>query len=53
MATAPGAELTLRVGVDVVGVSRLEQLVRDHEKSHETLFTQRELDVLPRQAALL
>ena len=44
MATAPGAELTLRIGVDVVGVGRLEKLVRGHEKSQETLFTQREID---------
>ena len=44
MATAPGAELTLRIGVDVVGVGRLEKLVRGHEQSQETLFTQRELD---------
>lgn len=44
MATAPEAELTLRIGVDLVGVSRLERLVRDDERRQETLFTQRELD---------
>ena len=44
MATAPGAELTLRVGVDVVGVSRIERLVRDDERRQQTLFTRRELE---------
>ena len=44
MATAPGAELTLRIGVDVVGVSRLERLVGDDESRQERLFTRRELD---------
>lgn len=28
----------------MVGVSRLERLVRNHERSQESLFTQRELD---------
>ena len=44
MATAPRAELTLRIGVDVVGVSRLERLVGDNERRQERLFTRRELD---------
>jgi holo-[acyl-carrier protein] synthase len=43
--TAPGDdELRLRVGVDVVGVARLERLVRDDEERQATLFTRRELD---------
>jgi holo-[acyl-carrier protein] synthase len=34
----------IRVGVDVVGVERLERLVRDDEDRQRELFTQRELD---------
>ena len=41
---APEAELRLRVGVDVVGVERLQRLVRDDEERQSTLFTQHELD---------
>jgi len=41
---APEDELRLRVGVDVVGVERLERLVRDDEERQRTLFTQVELD---------
>ena len=44
MATAQEAELTLRIGVDVVGVPRLERLVRDDEERQATLFTERELE---------
>ena len=42
--TAAGAELTLRIGVDVVGVARIEKLVRDDARRQEALFTRRELD---------
>ena len=41
---APEDELRLRVGVDVVGVERLERLVRDDQERQSTLFTQIELD---------
>jgi holo-[acyl-carrier protein] synthase len=44
VATAPEAELTLRIGVDVVGVNRLERLVGNDERRQESLFTRRELD---------
>jgi holo-[acyl-carrier protein] synthase len=46
VATAPAAERpesTLRVGVDVVGVKRLEALVHDDERRQQELFTPREL----------
>lgn len=43
MPTAPAAELKLRVGVDAVGVARLERIVRDDERRQATLFTEREL----------
>lgn len=43
MPTAPAAELKLRVGVDAVGVARIERLVSEHERSAERLFTAREL----------
>ena len=44
MQTAPEAERKLRVGVDVVGVSRLEALVGSDERRQQSLFTRRELD---------
>ena len=44
MATVPADELRLRVGVDVVGVERLERLIRDDEHRQSTVFTVRELD---------
>ena len=44
METAQGGDLTLRVGVDVVGVARLERLVREDARRQETLFTPRELE---------
>jgi holo-[acyl-carrier protein] synthase len=44
VATAPGAEPTVRVGVDIVGVDRLERLVADDPGRQETLFTERELE---------
>jgi holo-[acyl-carrier protein] synthase len=40
----PADELKLRVGVDVVGVERLERLVSGDERRQSTLFTSRELD---------
>jgi holo-[acyl-carrier protein] synthase len=40
----PEGELRVRVGVDVVGVQRLERLVRDDEGRQGTLFTPRELE---------
>ncbi len=43
MPTAPGRELKLRVGVDLVGVERLRRLVADDAGRQETLFTPREL----------
>jgi holo-[acyl-carrier protein] synthase len=42
--TAPGDDLQLRVGVDVVGVARLQRLVAGDEERQEALFTPRELD---------
>ena len=44
MPTAPGDHLRLRVGVDVVGVARLQRLVAGDEGRQEALFTRRELD---------
>jgi len=41
--TAPAAELKLRVGVDVVGVARLERVVGDDERRQATVFTEHEL----------
>jgi holo-[acyl-carrier protein] synthase len=38
------AERTLRVGVDAVGVKRLERLFSDHPSSAEEIFTPRELE---------
>lgn len=43
MATAPAAERRLRIGVDVVGVERLQAVVADDERRQEELFTSREL----------
>jgi holo-[acyl-carrier protein] synthase len=40
----PAADLRLRVGVDMVGVERLERLVADHPSSAEEIFTPRELE---------
>jgi holo-[acyl-carrier protein] synthase len=40
---APTAERRVRVGVDVVGVERLQAVVADDEKRQEALFTPREL----------
>jgi holo-[acyl-carrier protein] synthase len=40
----PADELRLRVGIDVVGVERLERLVCGDEHRQSTLFTTRELD---------
>ena len=36
--------MRIRVGVDVVGVERLERLVRDDDSRQRRLFTERELD---------
>jgi holo-[acyl-carrier protein] synthase len=44
VATAPGAEVKLRVGLDAVLVDRLRRLVEGHEDRQATLFTRRELD---------
>ncbi|MDQ4048075.1 MAG: 4'-phosphopantetheinyl transferase superfamily protein, partial [Actinomycetota bacterium] len=35
--------MKLRVGVDAVGVERLERIVRDDERRQAALFTEREL----------
>ena len=35
--------MKLRVGVDAVGVARLERLVKDNERRQANLFTEREL----------
>ena len=43
MPTAPAAELTLRVGIDAVGVARLKRIVGDDERRQSTLFTEHEL----------
>lgn len=46
MATAPAAEepdLDVRVGVDLIGVERLEHVVREDESRERALFTEREL----------
>jgi holo-[acyl-carrier protein] synthase len=37
------ADFTLRVGVDAIGVGRLERLLADHPASAEELFTEQEL----------
>jgi holo-[acyl-carrier protein] synthase len=42
--TAPGADITLRVGLDAVTVERLRRLVEGHEDRQATLFTPHELD---------
>ena len=38
----------ISIGVDIVEVPRVERLVRKHERAQERLFTQPEIDVLPR-----
>jgi holo-[acyl-carrier protein] synthase len=41
---APETERRVRIGVDVVGVERLQAVVADDEKRQEALFTPRELE---------
>jgi holo-[acyl-carrier protein] synthase len=41
--TAPGPERRIRIGVDVVGVERLEAVIAGDERRQEALFTPREL----------
>jgi holo-[acyl-carrier protein] synthase len=41
---APEPDLRLRVGVDAVGVDRLERLMAEHPSSAEEIFTARELE---------
>ena len=44
MPTALVAEQQLRVGVDVVGVDRLQRMLDEHTDRHEELFTPAELE---------
>lgn len=44
MPTASVPEQQLRVGVDVVGVERLQRLLGEHTDRHEELFTAAELE---------
>jgi holo-[acyl-carrier protein] synthase len=41
--TAPAPELRIRVGIDAVGVTRLQRVVGEDERRRTTLFTEREL----------
>jgi holo-[acyl-carrier protein] synthase len=40
----PRADLSLRVGIDAVGVDRVRRVISDDEDRRRTVFTERELD---------
>lgn len=49
MSTERATDVSVRVGIDLVCIARLERLLDDHDAARQDVFTERELDYCQRK----